>query len=417
LSSTPAPRWRACITTCLLLLALAGCSPLGAASVPPTAVIPTATPKPTAEDYAAKLVQGMTLEDKLGQMIIMQFYEPTYTAAQQAMVKPHPGGVILYGYSMGTANQVKTLLASGQKDSPIPMFTVLDLEGGLVDRLAQYLGTRMSAPDIAASGNVDVARQQGTKTGQDLLSFGFNTDLAPDVDVAIVNGPDQYGRTFGKTPEPVITYSGAWLDGLQRTGVIGAAKHFPGLGASTVDAHKGLPVINRTKAQLDQVELAPYRALIQSGQLQMVMTTDLLVPSVDPKMPAELSKPVVTGLLRDELQFHGVIVTDALYMDGISGTYSFTQAAVLAYEAGNDMIMAPWRPSMLTSIVTAMKKELTAGRITQDQIDQSVTRILALKIRMGILKADGYTPTFSNGIGATNGTTGGTASPTPAATP
>jgi beta-N-acetylhexosaminidase len=403
--------------TCLLTLALIGCSPLGGTSAPPLPPVPTATPAPTAEDYAAKIVQGMTLEDKLGQMIIMQFYEPTYTAAQQAMVKPHPGGVILYGYSMGTASQVKTLLASGQKDSSIPMFTVLDLEGGLVDRLAQYLGARKSAPDIAASGSVDVARQEGSKTGQDLLSFGFNTDLAPDVDVALINGPDQYGRTFGKTPDPVITYSSAWLDGLQRTGVVGVAKHFPGLGASTVDAHKGLPVINRTKDQLDQVELAPYRALIQSGQLQMVMTTDLLVPSVDAKTPAELSKPVVTGILRDELKFQGVIVTDALYMDGISATYSFTQAAVLAFKAGNDMIMAPWRPSMITSIITAMKAELTAGRITQEQIDQSVTRILALKIRMGILKADGYTPAFTSGIGDPSKAAAGTASAAPTATP
>ena len=403
--------------TCALLLALVGCSPLGENNVAPTPVIPTATPKPTPEDYAAKIVQSMTLEDKIGQMVIMQFYEPTYTAAQKAMVAPHPGGVILYGYSMGTENQVKTLLASGQADSPIPMFTVLDLEGGVVDRLAQYLGPRKGAPDIAATGSADVARQEGTKTGQDLLSFGFNTDLAPDVDVALVNGPDQYGRTFGKTPEPVITYSSAWLDGLQRTGVVGVAKHFPGLGASTVDAHLGLPVINRTKEQLDQVELAPYRALIQSGQLQMVMTTDLLVPSVDPKLPAELSKPIVTGLLRDELQFKGVIVTDALYMEGISANYTFTQAAILAFEAGNDMIMAPWRPSMITSIVNAMKTELTAGRITQDQIDQAVTRILALKIRMGILKADGYTPTFSNGVGAAAGSTGAAVSPTAAATP
>jgi beta-N-acetylhexosaminidase len=117
------------------------------------------------------------------------------------------------------------------------------------------------------------------------------------------------------------------------------------------------------------------------------------------------------------LQFKGVIVTDALYMEGISANYTFTQAAVLAFEAGNDMIMAPWRPSMIMSIVRAMQTELTAGRVTQDQIDQAVTRILALKIRMGILKADGYTPTFSNGIGAAAGTGGASASPTPGATP
>ncbi|HEY7093550.1 MAG TPA: hypothetical protein VH393_10240, partial [Ktedonobacterales bacterium] len=143
-----------------LISLLAGCSlPFGDASNTPSLPTATATPRPpTPEEIAAQMVSKMSLEDKLGQMIIMQFYEPTYTPAQQQMVKPfHPGGVILYGYSMGTAQQVKNLLAGGQKDSPIPMFTFLDLEGGLVDRLAQYLGPRMSAPKMAASGDPAIA--------------------------------------------------------------------------------------------------------------------------------------------------------------------------------------------------------------------------------------------------------------------
>jgi beta-N-acetylhexosaminidase len=361
----------------------------------------------------------MSLNDKLGQMIIMQFYEPTYTAQQRAMVIPfHPGGVILYDYSMGTASDVKNLLASGQKDSPIPMMTALDLEGGNVDRLAKYLGRRMSAPEIAATKNPDVARRQGVKTGRDLISFGFNTDLAPDVDVDLTNGHgyDLWGRTFGSTPDAVTTYASAWTDGLQRQGVIACAKHFPGLGSALLDAHKTLPVITRTKDQVERVELAPYRAMIQSGQLQMIMSTDLLLPSVDKDMPAEISKPIITGLLREDLHFNGVAVTDALYMAGISDKYTVVQAAVLAYEAGNDMIMAPWRPSMMAGIITAMKRELAAGRITQAQIDTSVTRILALKIRMGILKVDGYTPTFSQGIGTPAGGAASTGTPTVIAT-
>jgi beta-N-acetylhexosaminidase len=367
------------------------------ASTPlPTA---TATPRPpTPEEIAAQMVSKMSLEDKLGQMIIIQFYETTYTPAQQQMVKPfHPGGVILYGYSMGTAQQVKGLLASGQKDSPIPMFTFLDLEGGYVDRLAQYLGPRMSAPQMAASGDPAVAQREGAKTAKDLLSFGFNADLAPDVDVAIVNGPDQYGRTFGKTPDVVTKYAGSWIDGLQANGVVGSPKHFPGLGAATIDAHKGLPVVNRTKEQLEATEFGPDKALIASGQMQMVMSTDVLMPALDPKLPAELSKPIITGVLRDELGFKGVAITDALYMDGISATYTFTQAAVLAFEAGNDMIMAPWRPSMVQSIITGMKAELQKGKITQEQIDVSVTRILALKIRYHVLPGAGgsATPTVA----------------------
>jgi beta-N-acetylhexosaminidase len=395
-----------------LVSLLAGCSlPFGDASNTPLLPTATATPRPpTPEEIAAQMVSKMSLEDKLGQMIIIQFYEPTYTAAQRQMVKPfHPGGVILYGYSMGTAQQAKDLLAGGQKDSPIPMFTFLDMEGGLVDRLhtAGYLPQRMSAPAMAATGDPAVAYAEGVKAAKDMLSFGFNADLAPDVDVSIVCSTDQWGRTFGKTPEPVSQFASAWIDGLQANGVVGVPKHFPGLGAATIDAHKGLPVVNRTKDQLKATEFAPFKALIASGQMQMVMSTDVLMPALDPKLPAELSKPIITGVLREELGFKGVAITDALYMDGISATYSFTQAAIMAYEAGNDMIMAPWRPNMVQSIITGMKAELQNGKITQQQIDASVTRILALKIRYNLIAGatGGATPTVSPSTTKTPATT------------
>ncbi len=393
-----------------LISLLAGCSlPFGDASNTPSLPTATAPPRPpTPEEIAAQMVSKMSLEDKLGQMIIMQFYEPAYTPAQQQMVKPfHPGGVILYGYSMGTAQQVKDLLAGGQKDSPIPMFTFLDLEGGVVDRLAQYLGPRMSAPKMAASGEPAIARAEGAKTAKDLLSFGFNADLAPDVDISIVCSTDQWGRTFGKTPDAVTQYASAWIDGLQSNGVVGVPKHFPGLGAAVIDAHKGLPVINRTKEQLEETEFAPFKALIASGQMQMVMSTDVLMPALDSDLPAEISKPIITGVLRNELGFKGVAITDALYMQGITDRFSFTQAAIMAFEAGNDMIMAPWRPNMLQAIVTGMKAELQKGKITQEQIDASVTRILALKIRYNLISGatGGATPTTTPSTTKTPATT------------
>jgi beta-N-acetylhexosaminidase len=409
------PRSRSLAATLVLVAALAsllaGCSlPFGDSTNTPLLPTATATPRPpTPEEIAAQMVSKMSLEDKLGQMIIIQFYEPTYTALQQQMVKPfHPGGVILYGYSMGTAQQVKDLLAGGQKDSPIPMFTFLDLEGGLVDRLAQYLGPRMSAPKMAASGDPSIARAEGAKTAKDLLSFGFNADLAPDVDISIVCSTDQWGRTFGKTPDAVTQYAGAWIDGLQSSGVVGVPKHFPGLGAAVIDAHKGLPVINRTKEQLEATEFAPFKAMIASGQMQMVMSTDVLMPALDPDLPAEISKPIITGVLRNELGFKGVAITDALYMQGITDRFSFTQAAIMAFEAGNDMIMAPWRPNMVQAIITGMKSELQKGKITQEQIDASVTRILALKIRYNLIA--GATPTVSPSTTKTPATTPTTSS-------
>jgi beta-N-acetylhexosaminidase len=332
---------------------------------------------------AMQLVGHMSLDDKLGQLIIIQYTDTTYTPQQAALVQPfHPGGVILYGYAMGTADQARALIAGGQHDSPIPMFVFTDLEGGVVDRLAEsgYLPPRMGAPDMAATGNPHVAEQQGEQAARDLLSFGINADLAPDVDVAVVAGPDQWGRTFGSTPGPVTTFAGAWLQGLQRQGVVGALKHFPGLGAATTDAHVTLPVITRTRAELEATELAPYRALIASGQVHMIMSTDELVTALDPNVPAEISKPIITGVLRDELHYDGVAVTDALYMAGITDHYTFTQAAVMAIEAGNDMIMAPWQPYMIQGIVDGLKQALANGSLTMQQVDNSVRRILAVKM-------------------------------------
>ncbi len=335
---------------------------------------------------AAQMVAHLSLDDKLGQMIIVQYTDTTYTPLQAAIVKPfHPGGVILYGYAMGSAQDVHDLLADGQHDSPIPMFTLTDLEGGVVDRLEPYLGYRMSAPDMAASGNPAVAEQQGEKTARDLLSFGFNADLAPVTDVSVVLGPDQWGRTFGSTPDPVITYAGAWLSGLQRQGVVGSLKHFPGLGAATTDAHTSLPVVTRTRDELEATELAPYRALIATGQVHMIMSTDVLMPALDPRYPAELSRTIMTGILRDELHYDGVAVTDALYMAGISDHWSFAQAATLSIEAGNDMIMAPWTPGMVQDILNMLKQALASGQLSRDQVDNSVRRIIALKMRFHLL--------------------------------
>jgi beta-N-acetylhexosaminidase len=338
------------------------------------------------DQVAEQMVAHMSLDDRIGQMIIMQFTEQGYTPAQAAMIKPyHPGGAILYSYAMGSGDQVKALLAGAQHDSPIPMLTMTDLEGGWIDHLAPYVGYHMSAPEMAATGNPAVATAQGAKVAHDLLSFGFNTDLAPVVDVELVAGPDQVGRDFGSTPDPVITYAGAFETGLATNGVAGTLKHFPGLGDATTDAHVDLPVINRSRAQLEATELAPYRALIAQGKAPLIMSTDVLMPALDPVMPAEISRPIITGVLRNELHFQGVAITDALYMAGIQDKYYFVEAAVMAIEAGNDMIMAPFTPGMIAGVIASTKAAIASGALSLQQVNDSVERILALKLRYHIL--------------------------------
>jgi len=226
-----------------------------------------------------------------------------------------------------------------------------------------------------------------------MASLGLNMDLAPDVDVQLVDGPDQSSRTFGTTPQQVTKMASAFLDGLQSTGVVGAVKHFPGLGAATTDAHLSLPVINRSRSQIEQVELAPYRDLINSGDPPaMVMSTDLLMPAIDPTLPAEISPPTITGLLRDELHYDGVVVTDALYMDGISKNFNQYQAGVMALKAGCDMLLGPSDVYSAQAMVDAIKGAIQNGTLTEARINQSVHRILLLKAEHGMLTFPHQTP-------------------------
>jgi len=219
--------------------------------------------------------------------------------------------------------------------------------------------------------------------------LGINTDLAPDVDVPVVMGPDQYMRTWGYTPQSVIAWAGTYLRAIQGDGEIACLKHFPGLGAATTDAHAELPTVKRSPDELYSTELAPYKYFVHSqNKLEnpgMIMTTDVLMPAIDPNMPGELSHTFVTGILRHQFGYDGVVLTDALYMLGIAKQWSLPQAVVLSIEAGNDMILGVRDSSDLSSSVAALKQAIADGGLSLARIDESVARILALKIQYHLL--------------------------------
>jgi beta-N-acetylhexosaminidase len=246
-------------------------------------------------------------------------------------------------------------------------------------------GHRQGALETYQTGKIENAAKLGHSIAHNLQSLGINTDLAPDVDVPVVMGPDQYMRTWGYTPQSVIQWGGTYLRAIQGDGEIGCLKHFPGLGAATTDAHTELPVVKRSLDQLYSTELAPYNYFVHSqNKLEnpgMIMTTDVLMPTVDPNMPAELSHPFVTDILRHQLGYNGVVLTDALYMLGIAKKWNLPQAVVLAIEAGNDMILGVRDSSELGSSVAALKQAIAAGRLSMASINESVSRIIALKIQ------------------------------------
>ncbi|HVU70970.1 MAG TPA: glycoside hydrolase family 3 N-terminal domain-containing protein, partial [Ktedonobacteraceae bacterium] len=208
----------------------------------------------------------------------------------------------------------------------------------------------------------------------------------PVVDVHTVDPPILQDRMFGRTPQTVATYAGAYLDGLQENGVAGCLKHFPGLGAISSDPHTGLPTVNRSLDQLKKIDLMPYQIMISKNHPAMIMDTDVLMPAIDPNLPAELSPRAVQGILRGYLGYDGVVITDGLYMHGISERWSLSQAAVLAIEAGNDMVEGPYTTSQVASVLTALKQALKSGQLTEARVDEAVARILMMKLTYGMTR-------------------------------
>src|SRR6266513_4508871 len=298
------------------------------------------------KELASLYVAHMSLDEKLGQMIMTESEQNNYSDDLNYMITQlHVGGMIMYESHLQAAGQARATTSLAQQRAKIPLLTSVDEEGGLyVNRLEHIYGARPGPQEISQSGSLAFDRQQGEKMAHDLLSLGLNTDLAPDVDVMIIPGADTYDRTFGTTADSVIKYTGPYIEAMQSNGLIACMKHYPGgLGNTPYDAHDILPTDNRSRDQIYATELAPYKTFINSPnplmRPGMIMSTDVLMPAIDPTLPAELSHKFMTDILRKEFGYDGVVLTDALYMKGVK--WDMNQAAVLALNAGNDMLLGP----------------------------------------------------------------------------
>ncbi len=370
------------------------------ASIPPSpiaiqrAINPDATPLPRFLQQQAKIayvnniIAHMSLDDEIGQMIMIGFAETQMDPSLAYEIEHfHVGSAIIYAFNIKSGDQLKTLIAGMQADSSLPLLVATDQEGGSVNRMAAIEGPLPSAFQMGATNNPSYVMKRGAQDAETLASVGINLNLAPDVDVLNTSGGDIGARSFGTTPSRVIAMAGAYLEGLQASGkVAGTLKHFPGLGDVPVDPHATLYTLNRSLTDLNRIDWAPYRALIASGNVYAVMSTHIVLAAVDPTRPASLSKPVLTGILRDQLGFNGVIITDGIYMHALSG-YSLDQIAVDAVEAGNDIICSTYSIQSTAQVINAIKAAVANGQISKSHIDDSVRRILLLKLALGLLPA------------------------------
>ena len=374
----------------LCVLGLTGCGSQTPAPTPTPAATPSATPTPTPEptptpDPVAEALAAMTTQEKVGQLLVAgiggtEAGEDSLQAVQDYQV----GGVILFGRNVESAQQLADLtneLKTLNGDNT-PLFLCVDQEGGRVDRMPPEVDDLPSAYDYIAAGGDPLER--GKVLAAQCAAFGFNLDFSTCLD--IWSNPDNTvigDRAYGSDPHTVTSAGLAVNQGLEQGGVIPVVKHFPGHGDTSTDSHVDLPVVDKTAEELQEFELIPFQAAIDQGT-PCVMVAHILMTQIDPDLPASLSPKVVDGLLRQEMGFDGVVCTDDLTMGAISNTYGMGEAAVMAVEAGCDLLLVCHEADNLTAARDALLSAVDAGRISMERLDESVYRILSLKQEYGL---------------------------------
>ncbi|HTK11340.1 MAG TPA: glycoside hydrolase family 3 N-terminal domain-containing protein [Ktedonobacteraceae bacterium] len=403
---------------CSFIVLLVGCGATGEASgnsaaastvaiaspTVPTATAPvvdlsaTVAAQQQQKDQAKvqQLMHNMTLDEKLGQMIMVEYIGTQYadTELPAMITQDHVGGFLFqqangnFNAPINTVASANAFISQAQKDANVPLLVAVDQEGGLVNKLSEFAGPQPSAAALAATNDPNAAFNQGAKTAQLMKSLGINVNLAPVVDV----GPQTNlleSRQFSDNPQTVTTYAGAFLNGLQQGGIAGCLKHFPGLGSLPAgdDPHQEVPRVTSSLSQLQNNDLFPYTHLIQQNNPAMIMTTDVFTNALDPNNPAELSQKVVTDTLRKQMGFNGVIITDGIYMLERANYMPMVQAATQAIIAGNDIVEGPYRAQDVASLITSLNQAIQNGQLSTQQVDQSVQRILAMKVQYGMIQA------------------------------
>lgn len=344
------------------------------------------TAAPDSSERAAALLSEMTKEEKAWQMLIT--YPEDVCGAlscddalvwDASLTEKPVGGFVISGENMESPEALKAMLSAISAGGSIPAFLCVDEEGGAVARLRYTLGvtTEFKPMFTYRALGEQVAFENAETIAEDLRAFGFHVDFAPVADVWTNPENSVIGkRAYSDDPAEAAALVGAAVEGFTAGGVISVLKHFPGHGDTAGDSHAGAVYSERTAEQLRQCEFLPFIAGLEHGA-GMVMVGHITMREIDPDRPATLSKTVVTDLLRGELGYDGVVVTDAMRM-GALDAYSASDAAVAAVEAGCDLILAPWSPE---AVVAAMLE-----RVDEQRLDESVLRILKLKLDSGILQ-------------------------------
>ncbi|MEV7307468.1 glycoside hydrolase family 3 protein [Streptomyces microflavus] len=355
-----------------------------------------------------RIIAGMSLEEKVGQLFVMRVYGHSATDPDQADIDAnlkeigvrtaaelvatyHVGGIIYFTWAHNTrdphqiaalSNGIQRAALAGR--SRVPLLISTDQEHGIVCRVGEPATLLPGAMALGAGGSRSDTRRAAWIAGAELAAVGINQNYAPDADVNVNPANPVIGvRSFGSDPESVAELVAAQVKGYQGAGVAATAKHFPGHGDTSTDSHTGLPVIGHTRQQWEELDAPPFRAAIRA-RIDSVMTAHIVVPALDPSEdPATLSRPILTGILREELGYDGVVVTDSLGMEGVRTKYGDDRVPVLALLAGVDQLL---NPPNLSVAWNAVLEAVRGGEISEARIDASILRILRLKTKLGLFR-------------------------------
>ncbi|KRV47813.1 beta-N-acetylhexosaminidase [Wenjunlia vitaminophila] len=359
-------------------------------------------------DRVAALLGRMSLEEKVGQLFVMRVYgssasdpAPEDVAANrkeigvdnavQLIERYHVGGIIYFAWAHNTrdphqiADLSNGIQRAGQAQrTPIPLMISVDQEHGSVARIGAPATMFPGAMALGADGRARDSRIAALIAGSELAAMGVRQNYAPVADVNVnAANPVIHIRSFGADPEAVADLVAAQVDGYQRAGIASCAKHFPGHGDTRKDSHFELPIIHHTREEWERLDAPPFRAAIDR-RIDSIMTAHIVVPALDPSGdPATLSRPILTGVLREELGYDGVVITDSLGMEGVREKYGDDRVPVLALKAGCDQLL---NPPNLNVAWNAVLDAVHRGELTEERLDQSLRRILELKLRRGLFR-------------------------------
>ncbi|MBT2425506.1 beta-N-acetylhexosaminidase [Streptomyces sp. CB00316] len=392
-------------------LLTAGAAATAAAATGVLSATGTASAHPTnasTDRRLRRIIAGMSLEEKVGQLFVMRVYGHSATDPDQADIDAnlkeigvrtaaelvstyHVGGIIYFAWAHNTRDphQIAALsngiqqAALGERPR-VPLLISTDQEHGIVCRVGEPATLLPGAMALGAGGSRTDTRRAGWIAGAELAALGINQNYAPDADVNVNPANPVIGvRSFGSDPEAVAELVAAQVKGYQGAGVAATAKHFPGHGDTSTDSHTGLPVIEHTRQEWEELDAPPFRAAIRA-RIDSVMTAHIVVPALDPSEdPATLSRPILTGILREELGYDGVVVTDSLGMEGVRTKYGDDRVPVLALLAGVDQLL---NPPNLSVAWNAVLEAVRGGEISEARVDESILRILRLKTRLGLFR-------------------------------